>query len=425
VTGPASDRLRLLERAVVCVALLLSLGPVLPSTRAYAVGQGPDQQPVFQVFWAMIYAAGLLIALRHRAALWRSTIANIAVVAPVGLVILSVFWSDAASVTVRQGVALILTTVFALVVAELVSLRALFVMLSWVIAVLLVVSFFVAVAAPAYGIDYLGGGAWQGVFATKNELGRAAALAVAVWSLRLLALPRKRLALVVVGFAVVMLLKSDSRTSFLIAGASVCLVALVPMLRADPFRALAGSMFGVAFFGLAGFWLFSHQELILSTLNATPTLTGRSQIWAASWHMARQHFWLGYGYGAFWLGANGPSLAVWNIVGSTPPHAHNGVLDVWLDLGAIGVALVGLSFLVLLRRAWLLLRAPGTALNAWPMLFCLFLAMSNVTESTLLVRNSVFWLLTVALAAQAVRRNATAAVVAQPAVVRPRLAVNS
>lgn len=399
-----------LERGVVCVALMLSVGPILPSERAYVGGSGPEGQPVFQVAWIVLYLLGFIIALRHRAALWSSVRENAVVLAPVLVALASVWWSDAASLTTRRATALLLTSLFALTLAELLSLRDLFVVFSWVLAALLVVSLFVILAFPGYGLDHIRGDAWQGLFATKNELGRVAALSLAVWVLRFFALPRRTGALIVVGLSVVLLLESRSRTALVTAIVVLVFISLVPMLRAEPRRAVAGSMFGVAVFGSAIFWILTHEELVLSALKAAPTLTGRSQIWAASWLMARRHIWLGYGYSAFWLGAKGPSAIVASIVGSILPSAHNGVLEIWLELGAVGVAAATLAFLVLLRRSWLLLRRPGTVLNAWPMLFWLFVLMSNLTESAFLVENSMLWILTVALAAQATRRPAIAAV---------------
>ena len=48
-----------------------------------------------------------------------------------------------------------------------------------------------------------------------------------------------------------------------------------------------------------------------------------------------KHPWLGYGYQAFWRGVDGPSVDV-HLSGWIPPHAHNGFLDLALDLGIAG-----------------------------------------------------------------------------------------
>jgi O-antigen ligase len=115
--------------------------------------------------------------------------------------------------------------------------------------------------------------------------------------------------------------------------------------------------------------------------------------------MAHHHFLFGYGYGAFWRGIGGPSAWVWAAVGSTPPHSHNGFLDAWLDLGLVGVILVVTALIAALASAWKVMRIPGPIVRSWPFVFVLFLLLSNLTESSLVARNSLSWTLFVAVTA--------------------------
>lgn len=76
-------------------------------------------------------------------------------------------------------------------------------------------------------------------------------------------------------------------------------------------------------------------------LGRNPTLTDRTLIWSA---VLKQHTnaIVGTGYESFWLG---PRLQrIWQLVGGIN-EAHNGYLDIYLTLGAIGVFLL-LAFLV-------------------------------------------------------------------------------
>ncbi len=383
--------------------LLLSLGPVLPSSRAFAVGNGPDQQPIMQAAWFAIYACVLLVATRRQVFLRAIALENVALLLPVICATVSVVWSDAPSLTTRRVIALALSTAFGLALSRLMTLRELFDAVCWVLGALLLLSLVVSLLDPSYGIDYLRGGAWQGVFATKNELGRAAALGVGLWTLRSITLGSVSRNVGMVVLSLYLLERSNSRTSFAVAAAAALLALLMPMLRAQWTLAVAGLMFAAGSALAFGFWLVTHQETVLSTFNATPTLTGRTQIWSAVWEMIRKRPLFGYGYDAFWRGMNGPSAQVWSAVGSTPPTAHNGLLDVWLAVGFVGVAAVSIALISSFRLAWRLVRNSGSPLNGWPIFFLAFLVLSNLTESNLLTRNSIYWILLVAVSAQARR----------------------
>ena len=89
----------------------------------------------------------------------------------------------------------------------------------------------------------------------------------------------------------------------------------------------------------------SNYGLLLNSFNRDETLTGRIPLWAGVLEMIAQKPWLGYGYGAFWTG-NGPSAIVWLIAGWKAPHAHNNLLDIWLQVGLLGLV----PFLISLFR---------------------------------------------------------------------------
>lgn len=87
--------------------------------------------------------------------------------------------------------------------------------------------------------------------------------------------------------------------------------------------------------------LFLHIGMNIAH-NATgrdvETLTTRTLVWAAALKLAGNSI-LGTGFQSFWLG---PRLqAMWNIFWWQPNEVHNGYLAVFLDLGWIGVAMLG------------------------------------------------------------------------------------
>jgi exopolysaccharide production protein ExoQ len=76
---------------------------------------------------------------------------------------------------------------------------------------------------------------------------------------------------------------------------------------------------------------------ILKTMGRDPTLTDRTAIWALIASMP-VHPLLGTGFESFWLG---PRLErIWSVYTWGPAEAHNGYIEVFLNLGWTGVALL-------------------------------------------------------------------------------------
>jgi exopolysaccharide production protein ExoQ len=94
-------------------------------------------------------------------------------------------------------------------------------------------------------------------------------------------------------------------------------------------------------------------------LGRNPTLTGRTDIWAAVIPMAPNPL-VGAGFESFWLS---PSVQerLWHVFPGLPLNeAHNGYIEVYLELGWVGLALIGLIFISGYRRSVMAFRrAPG------------------------------------------------------------------
>ena len=80
---------------------------------------------------------------------------------------------------------------------------------------------------------------------------------------------------------------------------------------------------------------------IVRSLGRDSTLTGRTQVWAAVLSVARNPL-LGTGFESFWLGKR--LEKVWEFIGPGSKglqEAHNGYLEVYLNLGWIGLTFLG------------------------------------------------------------------------------------
>ena len=78
---------------------------------------------------------------------------------------------------------------------------------------------------------------------------------------------------------------------------------------------------------------------LLEAIGRDATLTGRAALWEKLLSM-NQHPWFGTGFESFWLGKRLEEL--WGIYWWRPNEAHNGYLEVFLNLGWMGVVLFAL-----------------------------------------------------------------------------------
>jgi len=78
------------------------------------------------------------------------------------------------------------------------------------------------------------------------------------------------------------------------------------------------------------------------------TFTGRDIIWIYIWNEIQHKFWLGYGYGAYWIMGTSVIDLFQSFVGWRVNEAHNGFLEIMLQLGITGLSfffLVLISFI--------------------------------------------------------------------------------
>ncbi len=131
------------------------------------------------------------------------------------------------------------------------------------------------------------------------------------------------------------------------------------------------------------------------------TLSGRTALWSAVIERIGARPWLGYGYDAFWVRSSaegGPAVELAEQIGWLARHAHNGFLDVAVDLGMIGLALLTVPLLACATRVFRDLRSGVRELErAWPGLFLVYWILSNLTESPLVRHDHLGWALYVSV----------------------------
>ncbi len=131
---------------------------------------------------------------------------------------------------------------------------------------------------------------------------------------------------------------------------------------------------------------FDLNGQLASQVGRDPTLTDRTIIWKTVMSVKTNPL-IGTGYESFWLGSR--LMYVWQFVAGIN-EAHNGYLDVYLNLGAIGVVLlVGFllsSFRGICKRFTSSAALASLSLSVWTIIL-----FYNMTEAAF--KGGLLWLL--------------------------------
>jgi len=308
---------------------------------------------------------------------------------------LSILWSGSPDITFRRVIAILLTTLYSLVLYLRYPYKSFFRLLGIAFFIAILSSLLMVVVKPEWGImSSVHEGAWQGVFVHKNSLGKVSVFAIwtfnALWSSN--HNPQQRMfwaSAFVLG--VVTLIGSQSASALVIASATGLGVVLLrirrPWRKAWPIFLLITLVIGTSIVLL----VIQNSEVLLEALGRDISLTGRIPLWNVLTPMGLARP-LGYGYGAFWLGWNGPSAEVWSTLNWYLPNAHNGFLELWLNLGWLGLGL-GLILLGKIFLEYFGAALAGSEAAVFWILFGIIIVTYNLVETTFFSQNVIYWVL--------------------------------
>lgn len=249
----------------------------------------------------------------------------------------------------------------------------------------------------------------QGIVGNSGLLGMIALIALIVFGVQLAAGTVRRgpgLLWLALAAAVLVLTRSATITVALIAVLLVLGMILALRRAATPRARLA--VYGgivVVLAGVAGS-VVAFRSALLDLLGKSEDLTGRLDIWDAVIGLASQRPVFGWGWVSFWAPWVEPFDDLVTRNGVIQLHAHNAWLDVWLQLGVVGLLVFGALVVTTAIRSWLLAtdrvvtrqgdRGSFSSLSLLPPLLLTALLVQSLAESRILVEGG--WVLLVILA---------------------------
>ncbi len=253
---------------------------------------------------------------------------------------------------------------------------------------------------------------WIGVSTHKNSLGVLCALGgvFLLWRIFKRWPKPQYLDVVVLLPTLVLLYGARSATSNVIFIIGVLLLITMTRLKTNV-RKLNNLIVGAAVLVLV-FQLFISSFANQSVTNMFFAATGREQtftqrvpLWQELERLGSQHALVGQGYGNFWVVH---MAEMWETFQWLPTNGHNGYLDVFLDLGLVGLGLILLLIGSTYRKAFRALEA-GTKTAQLKYIFLIMILFHNLTETTLALPTNLLWV-TFFVIAMTVRRREPAEV---------------
>src|SRR5690606_16050656 len=235
--------------------------------------------------------------------------------------------------------------------------------------------------------DLAQGGPISGPLGNRNELGLltvVAGISFAIeWRTRSVEPP---LAIGSIAVATLTLLLTKSPIALGTAVVAVVATLVLYGIRRMPMASRRVWQFvalGVAMAVAILAWLLRGP--IVSALNAGGELNYRLRLWQELWSLVPAHPVEGWGWVGLWSTEVSPFSELGLGSGRPSVSAVNAYLDVWVQLGIIGVAafvlLAGLAFV----RSWLLAVRQRSVIFTWPAIVLAALLTASLAESTILV----------------------------------------
>lgn len=231
------------------------------------------------------------------------------------------------------------------------------------------------------------GGPISGILGNRNELGILAVIGgitfIIEWRTKAI---RRDLAIGSLVLASISLLLTRSPIAWGTALIAIAVLAILYGLRrAAPARRrfLHFTVLGLALVSAVTAW--AMRSVIVETLNGGGELNYRLGLWREVWDLLKLHAVEGWGWIGQWNTSVPPYSSFGIGTGRPAASAVNAYLDVWFQLGIIGLViflgLLGLAFV----RSWLLAARQRTVVFTWPAVVLATLLTASLAESGILI----------------------------------------
>ncbi|WP_244971486.1 O-antigen ligase family protein [Paramicrobacterium chengjingii] len=245
------------------------------------------------------------------------------------------------------------------------------------------------------------GGPIQGIFVTRNMLGLMTVIAlitfVIEWRTHSVDRP---IAFGSIALALLCLLLTQSPVNqLLILVVLVATLALYWLRKSSPERRTVIQAFLLTMSVLGVVAVYLARNLIIRLLDAGSEFGVRYHLWRATWDLVKDNFLEGWGWIGAWRNDTFPYFFVNIQVDRVHGSALNAYLDVYMQVGLVGIFLFLTLCIFAFLRSWNLASNRRSLIYTWPALVLVTLLAGSAAESHILTGTG--WFLLVVCAAKA------------------------
>jgi exopolysaccharide production protein ExoQ len=324
-----------------------------------------------------------------------------------GLSVASIIWSVSPEASLLSIRALLNTSLLAAYIATYYKPHEQLKLWAGIFFIWGVLSLLIELVYPSYGANLE---FWTGLFAFKYGLGLSMALGSAIAISNMLSKGKYALFSAMCLFpALVLLIFSQSTTNLLALVLSLLPLPIYIFSKQSNYKLRIILYVGVVLLGisLTLVTFLNIETIVVDWLGKDFSLTGRLPLWQAIFRQGMERPWFGYGHGAFWSTKESIQAIRENAWPDLPPtgtylstfHSHNGFLELFLNLGFLGVLAFAVNFCLVLSRVVFLFLYTKTVESLWMLQTLIFMIVVNISEvGTILVGYQLLWILYITVA---------------------------
>ncbi len=308
-------------------------------------------------------------------------------------VLCSYFWSASPGDTLNESKTIIRSWLFAAYLTNKYSCQGLFRVMASFFGITILLTIFISLfAIYTHHIDYVfpflessDVRVFKGFFLHKQELGRVMNLSAMVFAFNIVG-NKKVNYYNISGFLISLLFIyfSHSTTSIIGTLISLSFIPLIHLVRIGYKSRLIFYLTIIVIFGSLMMLIFSNLEyFVVELLNKPPDFNGRFEIWQMSIDAILKRPLLGYGYSGFWTSEYGNYIVEnsWGKIANIDRfHAHNGFIDLCLQLGFIGLGIFIINLISTVKRTINLLFLTKNLDFLWMIAFITVIFIFHLSE---------------------------------------------
>jgi O-antigen ligase len=310
------------------------------------------------------------------------------------IVLLSATWSIHPDLTIRRGLAYVLTILIAAYLTLRFHLIDRMKVLSASFAISAIGSLLFVAAFPEYGIMQDGdlAGAWRGVFMHKNQFGPVMAVAVFTELFILVAQHgRPRWRLLLLGTYLGLVVLSHSATALLLSLAYLAGTGIYILWQRNKLIGVVASTMVALLILSALLVLWVNPGIALGAVGRDTTLTGRTALWSAVVGLIEQRLVLGWGYRAMFQSDDPSTALIDRVADWGAGSSHNGFLEITLELGLVGAAVMLAIIVIALGRSLLCCTVGIRPLGWFSLMFFVGAILAAQTMETIGQNQVIEW----------------------------------